>query len=121
MNTHHCIARLLVLVVASVFTVCRAEDKPKPPAAKPPATQPPSEAQLRAVATKGLGFLATAGDQWMEDKSCNGCPHMPLLLWSHREAKRRGFTVEQKNSPSGSSGRSRARRPRSPDSRKPPS
>ena len=114
MNTLRNTARLLALMVASASTICRAEDKAKPPPAntvpaaspaeaamkaKPqptPPLKPPTEAELRAVITKGLGFLAKEGDQWMEDKSCNSCHHMPELLWSHREAKRRGFTVEQK-------------------------
>lgn len=30
----------------------------------------------------------------MEEKSCNACHHLPLLLWSHREARQRGFAVE---------------------------
>lgn len=31
----------------------------------------------------------------MKSKDCNGCHHMPEMLWSHREAKLRGFEVEQ--------------------------
>lgn len=32
----------------------------------------------------------------MEKKTCNGCHHIPLLLWSNRLAIERGFTVDQK-------------------------
>ena len=91
MNTHRHAARLLALLVATAFTICRADDK-----AKPPPVKPPTEAELRAVITKGLGFLAKAGDEWMAAKSCNGCHHLPELLWSHREAKPRGFAFDQK-------------------------
>lgn len=112
MNMHRHAARLLALIVVAV-TVCHADDKAKPPPAKAaPATspaeaaknaptkaapvKPPTEAELRAVITKGLGFLAKEGDQWMTDKNCNSCHHMPELLWSHREARRRGFAVDAK-------------------------
>ena len=91
MNTHRHAARLLALLVATAFTICRADDK-----AKPPPVTPPTEAELRAVITKRLGFLAKAGNEWMAAKSCNGCHHLPQLLWSHREASRRGFPFDQK-------------------------
>lgn len=74
---------LLALVVATVSA--RAEDVP-----------PPNEAQLRAAATRSLGFLAKEGDTWMNEKTCNACHHMPLLLWSHRLAKERGFPIDAK-------------------------
>lgn len=92
----HLATALLGLCAASV----RADDPPKPPAppaAKPsaPPTKPPSESELRATITKGLGFLAKEGEAWMTTKDCNGCHHMPEMLWSHREAKLRGFDVDQ--------------------------
>lgn len=58
--------------------------------------QEPAEKDLRAAATKGLGFVAKAGAQWIEDKNCNGCHHLPEMLWSHREAKRRGIAIDDK-------------------------
>jgi squalene-hopene/tetraprenyl-beta-curcumene cyclase len=51
---------------------------------------------LRPVITRSLGFLAKEGERWMEEKSCNSCHHLPEMLWSHREAKQRGFDVDQK-------------------------
>jgi len=66
----------------------------QPPKSAP--VKPPDEARLRATISKGLGFLAKEGDQWMEDKNCNSCHHLPELLWSHREATLRGFAVDQK-------------------------
>lgn len=52
--------------------------------------------KLRASITRALGFLAKEGDQWIEEKNCNGCHHLPELLWSHREAKNRGFPIDEK-------------------------
>jgi hypothetical protein len=54
------------------------------------------EALLRAAIGKSLGYLAKEGEHWMEVKDCNGCHHLSGLLWSHREAARRGFPVDQK-------------------------
>jgi squalene-hopene/tetraprenyl-beta-curcumene cyclase len=77
---------LLLLFGSFVFTAAvRAED-----------TGRADELKLRAALSKGLDFLGKEGDRWMNEKTCNSCHHMPLLLWSHREAKRRGFTIDDK-------------------------
>lgn len=100
--------RVLLFAVFLAFCGHAAADKATPAPANPaeaaanakpkavPHVKPPTEAELRAVISKGLGFLGTAGDKWMEDKNCNSCHHMPLLLWAHREAKARGFAVDPK-------------------------
>ena len=77
---------MLALMLGIAVASAHAGDKPKPP----------TEAELRAVITKSLGFLAKGGDEWMAEKNCNGCHHMPELLWSQREAKLRGFPVDPK-------------------------
>jgi squalene-hopene cyclase-like protein len=107
-------ALLITLMVAAAFTVCNANDQAKAspakaaPAASPaeaaknapvkpaPPVKPPGEAELRSGITKSLGYLAKAGEEWMAAKNCNGCHHLPELLWSHREAKLRGFAVDPK-------------------------
>ncbi len=83
--------RLFTLLAVAAFSVCRAGEK-----AKAPPVKPPTDAELRTVISKGLGFLAKEGDEWMAAKNCNSCHHLPELLWSHREAKRRGFAVDSK-------------------------
>ena len=90
MSLHLHLLRIAVLLAGIGILAARAEDKPKQPA-----TKPPSEAELRAVITKGLGFLAKDGEAWMEQKDCNSCHHLPGMLWSHREAKLRGFEIDQ--------------------------
>jgi hypothetical protein len=77
--------RLLTLLAGAWIASASADESPAP-----------DEARLRAAITKSLGFLATEGDRWMASKDCNACHHMPGLLWSHREAQRRGFLVDQK-------------------------
>jgi hypothetical protein len=107
MNTRFFPLRIAALLLGICTMSARAEDKPTPPAANPaeaaknaPAkAQPvksPTEAELRATITKGLGFLAKDGEAWMKSKDCNGCHHLPAMLWSHREAKLRGFNIDQK-------------------------
>lgn len=106
-----CLVALMTTLMGSAAMSAEAKPLPPPekpaeanspaeaaqkPASKPaPPIKPPSEAELRAMITRGLGFLAKEGDQWMEDKNCTSCHHMPELLWSHREAKRRGFAIDQ--------------------------
>ncbi|MHB1079114.1 MAG: hypothetical protein ACYC67_06910 [Prosthecobacter sp.] len=106
MNEIRNLTCMLVLMWGSV-SVCHADDK-TPAAANPaeaarhaPAktaepVKPPSEAELRAGITKSLGFIEREGVEWMAAKNCNGCHHMPEMLWSHREAQRRGFAVDAK-------------------------
>lgn len=75
-----------VLVMAAPLAACGEET----------AAPPPTEAQLRAVITKGLGYLARGSDDWMVEKGCNACHHLPQVLWNHREARMRGFTIDEK-------------------------
>ncbi len=56
---------------------------------------PPAEAQMRAAIAKSLDYLAREGDRWMNEKDCNSCHHLPELIWAHREAKQRGFPIDQ--------------------------
>ena len=86
MNALRTPARFLSLMMFAAISLCRAEEQPKPPAI----------AELRGAIGKGLDFLAKDGEEWMAKKDCNGCHHMPEMLWSHREAKLRGFGVDQK-------------------------
>jgi hypothetical protein len=104
-KTRHLTSQLVLMMVA--LTICHAEDKTAPAASPAEAAKstpaktaapvpPPSEAELRAGLTKSLGFLAREGEEWMTSKNCNGCHHLPELLWSHREAGQRGFAVDAK-------------------------
>jgi squalene-hopene/tetraprenyl-beta-curcumene cyclase len=126
MNAHRFLARLLAGALITASHACFADEAakqtappaPTPPAAKPTAAanpaeaaknakpakpakapepvKPPDEAKLRATLTKSLAFLAKENEAWMEEKGCNSCHHLPELIWTHREAKRRGFAVDQK-------------------------
>ena len=84
MNAHPPAVLLTLLLTFGVITA-RGEEVAKP-----------DEAQLRASVVKSLAYLDKEADTWMNEKTCNGCHHMPELLWSHREAKRRGFMIDPK-------------------------
>jgi len=77
--------RLFTFLLALLAAIAYGDDASKP-----------DDAQLRAGVIKSLAFLDKEADTWMDEKTCNGCHHMPELLWSHREAKRRGFTIDPK-------------------------
>jgi hypothetical protein len=55
----------------------------------------PAEARLKPAITRSLGFLEKEIDTWMNKKDCNGCHHVPEMLWTYREATRRGVAVDQ--------------------------
>jgi squalene-hopene/tetraprenyl-beta-curcumene cyclase len=107
MNQSCNMALLCVLMVAAV---CCANDESDPLAARSvpveavvkqpenPASsaQPPTETELRAVITKSLGYLAQGSDEWMAERNCNSCHHLPQVLWNYREARMRGFTIDEK-------------------------
>ena len=43
---------------------------------------------------RSLPFLEKGGVAWMSDRGCMSCHHVPFLVWSHRAAQARGFTLD---------------------------
>lgn len=68
----------------------RADEKPKTPDAKAAGVT-----EMRQAVTRSLSFLEKEGLAWWAQRKCNGCHHGNFLLWSHHEALRSGFAVEQ--------------------------
>jgi hypothetical protein len=85
MNAHFPAIRLLLTLLALSAFAARGEEPPKS-----------DEALRRAATIKGLAYLDREADTWMNEQTCNGCHHMPALLWSHREAQMRGFAIDPK-------------------------
>src|SRR5207237_1376408 len=56
----------------------------------------PDAAQVRKAVARSLPFLEKEGLAWMAQRKCIACHHGPFLLWSHNEARRRGFAVDAK-------------------------
>ena len=60
-------------------------------------TEVPVDApQVRRTIEKSLPFLDKAGLEW-ETTKCVSCHHGPWMMWSGYEAKKRGFTVNDKS------------------------
>ncbi len=56
----------------------------------------PEPKHMRDSITRSLEFLGVSGDQWIAQKDCISCHHLPVLVWSHLEAERRGFKIDSK-------------------------
>jgi len=85
MNMFPLVRRLLPLLLGTIAIVARGGD-----------LGPPDEAQLRAATTRSLGFLQKQGDKWMNERTCNSCHAMPMLLWSNRMGRERGIPIDDK-------------------------
>src|SRR5262249_16622888 len=48
---------------------------------------------MRKAVLRSLPFLEEQGTVWMETRRCSSCHHVPMMLWSHYEARQRGFPV----------------------------
>ena len=59
-----------------------------------PADTPPTDAAVREAVSRSLPFLEKGGVEWMNDRGCMSCHHVPFLLWSHRAAQTRGLTID---------------------------
>lgn len=55
---------------------------------------PVNDAAVREAVSRSLPFLEEEGVAWMQVRNCMSCHHVPFLLWSHRSAQARGFTVD---------------------------
>src|SRR5689334_10213791 len=57
-----------------------------------PATQP---SNVVATIDRGLSFLVKDAQAWKTEHNCVSCHHAALVIWSMREAKQRGFAVNE--------------------------
>jgi len=74
-----------------MFTIAvLAQNAPASPEA------PVGAPQVRQTVEKSLVFLDKAGLEW-ETKKCVSCHHGPWMMWSGYEARKRGFTVNEKS------------------------
>lgn len=76
--------RLIVALVVFVFPALAlaTEVRPKPDS-------------VDTAINRGLGFLAKDAMAWKKEHGCVSCHHAGLVIWSMREAKRRGHAVDE--------------------------
>jgi hypothetical protein len=48
---------------------------------------------LREHIERSLSFLEKGAVEWVQTKKCVTCHHVPMMLWTHYEARRQGFHV----------------------------
>jgi len=56
----------------------------------------PSPDQIRKTIESSLTFLEKSGTAWWTGNKCASCHHVPISIWSLNEAKRQGFTINEK-------------------------
>src|SRR5436190_9782101 len=52
--------------------------------------------EVKASIDKGLIYLAKEAMTWKEVRKCSSCHQVPMALWSLNEAKKLGYTVDEK-------------------------
>jgi squalene-hopene/tetraprenyl-beta-curcumene cyclase len=62
--------------------------------------QGPSQADrtpqdVRAAIGRSLPFLEREGVAWKETRGCTSCHHVPMMLWTHHEARKHGFSIHE--------------------------
>src|SRR5262245_47896983 len=45
---------------------------------------------------KGLAFVETKGLNWLHERKCASCHHVPQMVWVQRDARARGFEIDAK-------------------------
>lgn len=60
-------------------------------AADAPAKQPDEPAAIR----KGLAYVEAKSLAWLRQRKCASCHHVPLMVWAQRDARQRGFKIDE--------------------------
>lgn len=55
----------------------------------------PLVVEMRAVAAASLPFLAAQGSAWIAERGCTSCHAVPVMVWAHALARRRGVAVDE--------------------------
>lgn len=82
----------LLALLTGLAEPARSVEKIQAPT--PELVLPITAAQVRTAVVRSLPFLEKEGVAWMDNRKCIACHHAPFLLWSHNEARRRGFAVD---------------------------
>jgi hypothetical protein len=60
--------------------------------AQAPAKQPDEPEAIR----KGLAYLEDKALNWLRQRKCASCHHLPMMVWAQRDARQRGFKIDEK-------------------------
>jgi hypothetical protein len=56
----------------------------------------PGIGDVRRSIERSLPFLEKGAVEWMQTKKCVSCHHVPMMLWTHHEARKQGFALNDK-------------------------
>jgi hypothetical protein len=73
---------LLVVVINLTGTASAQEPRPR-------------SSDVSATIDRGLAFLARDARAWKKEHDCASCHHASLVVWATREAKLRGYAVDE--------------------------
>src|SRR5262245_49434312 len=59
--------------------------------AQVPAGRPEDKEAIR----KGLAFVEEKSLAWLRERKCASCHHVPMMVWAQRDARRRGFKIDE--------------------------
>lgn len=65
-------------------------------AADPEERPAPVAPDARRMVERSLPFLEKGAVEWVETRKCVTCHHVPMLMWTHSEARQHGFAVNEK-------------------------
>src|SRR5262245_10919168 len=60
--------------------------------AEPPAREPDEQEAIR----KGLAYAESKSLNWLHQRKCASCHHVPMMVWAQRDARLRGFKIDEK-------------------------
>jgi squalene-hopene/tetraprenyl-beta-curcumene cyclase len=59
-----------------------------------PDASPPA-AEVRQTVERSLVYLEKEGVTWIENRKCTSCHQIPIMVWSHLEARRQGLKLNE--------------------------
>ncbi len=66
------------------------------PVAIPTALPAAATEQVQQTVDRAIGYLQTESAAWLNTRKCAACHHVPMPLWALGEAKRQGYTIDEK-------------------------
>ena len=89
-------ARLASIAVLSLGLCFATPARAQVPVAIPAAIPPATTEQVQQTVDRAIGYLQTESAAWLNTRKCAACHHVPMPLWALSEAKRQGYTIDEK-------------------------
>ncbi len=89
-------ARKASVVVLSLCLCLATPARPEAPAAIPAVIPRATTERIRQTVDRAIGYLQTESADWLNTRKCAACHHVPMPLWALSDAKRQGYTIDNK-------------------------